>query len=180
MSRLRGRAVRNRQRALTYVEVLISLVILATAVAASVGAYGSFAGGSRAWGERSTAAELANRLMSQVFTLPYADPSVSDPCAMHTIGVDSGENAANRTTFDDLDDFNGWNVTPPRDTANAEQAEYTGYREQVTVAFDTSLATATGTSISAWGAKSIRVTVYKDDRALAELVTIRTCHDANR
>jgi len=160
---------RNHQRrALTLIEVVVSLVILAVAVTAGLQALGSFATGSRIWQERSTAIELANTLMAEIDALPFADPAGGS-----TIGVDSGESATDRSTFDDIDDYDGWDASPPKDKTNATMTGYDGYRQQVSVAFDNTLATFTGAALTANTFKKITVTISKDSRVLAQLTTIR-------
>lgn len=155
-------------RALTLVEVVLSMVILGIAISAGVQALGSFAAGSLAWRERNTAGELANALMAEIDSLPFCDPSGSN-----TIARESGESADDRSTFDDIDDYDGWDVSPPRDKTNAALTIYDGYRQQVAVAFDTSLATKTGVALTANTFKKITVTILKDDKVLSQLITIR-------
>jgi hypothetical protein len=133
-----------------------------------VQALGSYAAGSLAWQERSVASELANALMSEIDSLPYCDPSGANVIARET-----GESADDRSTFDDVDDYDGWDVSPPRDRTNTAMTAYDGYRQQVTVAFDTSLATNTGVALTAGTFKKITVTILKDDKPLAQLITIR-------
>jgi type II secretory pathway pseudopilin PulG len=161
---------RPRQlRALTLVEVVISLIILAVAITAGVQALGSFAAGGRAWQERSTAIELANTLMAEIDSLPFADSGGSI-----SIGLDSGEDPENRSTFDDIDDYNGWDASPPKDKTNAPMAACDGFRQQVTVSFENSLSAYTGVILTAGGFKKITVTISKDDKVLAQLTTIRS------
>ncbi len=47
--------------------------------------------------------ELASQLVAEINVLPFADPSGSTH-----IGLEAGEITGNRTTFDDIDDFNNW------------------------------------------------------------------------
>lgn len=161
-------ARQRRFRGLTLVEVVISLVILGVAVAAGVQALGNFAAGSRTWQERSTALELANTLLAEIDSLPFCDPG-----GTNNISLDSGETSDDRSTFDDIDDYNGWDACPPKDKTNAPMTDYAGYRQQVTVAFDTSLATHTGATLTANTYKKITVTISKNDKTLARLITIR-------
>jgi len=155
---------------MTLVEVTASLVILGVAVTAGVQALGSFAAGAKGWRERSTALELANALMAEINVLPFADPAGSS-----NIELEAGESDDDRTTFDDIDDYNGWDQTPPVDRTGAAMtaSTYKGFRQQVSVVFDNSLATHTGMSLTAGGFKKITVTISKDDKVLAKLVTVR-------
>src|SRR5262249_18715974 len=85
------------RRGLSYVEVVMSLMIISIAVASSLQAFGSYAVGRRAFEERAVAIELANQLMAEINRLPFSDPSGGN-----TIGIDSGESASDRSTFDDI------------------------------------------------------------------------------
>lgn len=164
----------RRRAGLTYVEVVVSLAILATAAAASLQALGSFALGNRLWVEKSTAMELANQLMAEINLLPFADPVSSTG-----LGIDAGEVATSRTTFDDIDDFNGWTEPQIRDRTGAPVSGYSGYSRQVTVELETTAAAQVQPALSNSVLKRITVVVCKDGKELAKLVVIRGAHHAN-
>ncbi len=46
---------------------------------------------------------LAEDLMAEILATSY-----SDPTGANTIGLDSGESASDRSTFDDVDDYDRW------------------------------------------------------------------------
>ncbi|MEP0843428.1 MAG: hypothetical protein HRF43_12060 [Phycisphaerae bacterium] len=159
---------------MSLVEVAVSMLIVGVGLTAGVQALGSFAAGSRAWQERSVAAHLAAQLMAEINALPFQEPGG----AAGTIGRESGETAL-RTTFDDIDDWDGWNQSPPVNSWGSPMSEYTGYCQQVSVTFDTSLATRTGLTFPAGAAKKITVTVLKDGKTLARVTTIRTLNNTD-
>ncbi|GMU24737.1 MAG: hypothetical protein AMXMBFR13_48090 [Phycisphaerae bacterium] len=163
-----------RRSGLTLAEVAVSLVILGVAMTAGVQSLGSFAVGARTWQERSTGMELANRLMAEINTLPFKESG-----GANTIGREAGENDDDRSTFDDVDDYDDWDVSPPRDTANTQMTGYDGYRQRVTVVFDESLGEEFGVTLTAGLVKKITVTVLKDGKELARLVTYRTDQQGN-
>ncbi|GMV98676.1 MAG: hypothetical protein AMXMBFR83_30240 [Phycisphaerae bacterium] len=159
---------------MSLVEVAVSMLIVGVGLTAGVQALGSFAAGSRAWQERSVAAHLAAQLMAEINALPFQEPGG----AAGTIGRESGETAL-RTTFDDVDDWDGWYQSPPVNSWGSPMSEYTGYCQQVSVTFDTSLATRTGLTFPAGAAKKITVTVLKDGKTLARVTTIRTLNNTD-
>jgi type II secretory pathway pseudopilin PulG len=167
---------RTPSRGLTYIEVVVSLAILSTAMVAGLQTYGQFALGCRTWEERSKAAQLANRLMGEIMLLAYADPTTPNPLAAHTLGPE--ESANDSSVFNDVDDYHGWNASPPRGRDNVAITGYDGYRQRVSVEFDTSFKTATGLPISDYTVKKITVTIFKGDREMAKLVAIRAATDA--
>lgn len=164
------RARANIRAGLTLAEVAISLVVLAVALTAGVQALGSFAVGARVWQDRSVAMELAHRLICEVSALPYRDPNGGSV----QIGRETGEVTGSRTTYDDVDDYDGWDASPPQDAAGTAMTQYAGYRQQVSVAYDTSLSTYTGQAFGNSTFKQITVIISGNGRALARLVTIRT------
>lgn len=164
--------VTSRRRALTYFEVVVSLAILATASAASLQALGSFALGSRLWRERATAQELASQLQEEIETLPWADPAGGA-----TIGIEVGEASGNRTTFDDIDDFDGWTEPSIQDRAGASLPGYGGYSRSVTVAYANDISSATTPALPTNTFKKITVTVWKNGKQLARLTAIRGAHN---
>lgn len=168
------RVARAHARAFTLAEVVVCLLIVGVAITAGLQSLGSFAIGSRAWRERSIATVLANQLMAEINALPYADPSGAS-----VIGRDAGETTGTRTTYDDIDDYDGWNESPPKDASGNVMTQYSGYRQQVSVVYDTSLATKTGLTIAGGTSKKITVTVSKDNKILAKLTTIRTQNKAS-
>lgn len=156
------------RRGLTLAETMVSLVVLAVAVTAGVQSLGSFAAGARTWQERSVALELAAQLMSEINALPFHDPSGNT-----SIGRDAGETTGDRTTYDDIDDYDGWDESPPKDASGNAMSQYASYRRQVSVVFDNSLATQTGLTFPAGSFKKITVTILKDNKVLAQLVSVR-------
>ncbi len=161
------------RQALSYIEVVVSMAIIATSIAASLRAFGSYAAGRRVFEERAVAIELANQLMAEINQLPFAEAGST------TIGLDAGELASSRSTFDDIDDYHNWDVSPPRDRANTTLTQFNGYRSTVSVAFDSSIPSPPGGTWTAGTFKKITVRIYKDSRLLTELVTIRSKNDAS-
>jgi len=167
--------MRRPYRGITYVEVLVSAVILGAAVAGGLQALGHFAHGSASWEARSIANELAADLMAQIDALPFEDPSGSAG-----IGVESGEVSGDRSTFDDVDDFHGWTASPPRNRANQELTAYGDFRTAVEVAYDDTVISPLGVTVPAGSIKRITVTVCRRRGAewqpLQTLTLLRTRH----
>ena len=51
---------------------------------------------------------IAQELVEEILTRRFDELSAQSGGNWSVIGIDSGENAADMTTFDDIDDFNGW------------------------------------------------------------------------
>jgi len=51
------------------------------------------------------------------------------------LGADSGETATDKTTFDDIDDFNGYSESPPKDPVGNSISGFGTYTRSVSVAY---------------------------------------------
>lgn len=111
---------------------------------------------------------LGQDLLSEIMQQPYADPT----SGTGSFGLEAGEAGASRALYDDVDDYNGWDRSPPayRDGTNFTWA--TGYRRAVSVAWvhPTSLATQGSETL----VKRIVVTVSRQERAVATLTALRS------
>lgn len=95
---------RIRNDGLTLVECLIASTILAASVIAICQAVvaGQMANRHALHNQRAVA--LAEALAEEVISLPYTEPD-----GVQTPGPDDGESAGNRGTFDNADDYHGFN-----------------------------------------------------------------------
>jgi hypothetical protein len=122
-------------------------------------------------GNRAIAAGLADELMSEILQAAYKDPSGSAG-----IGVDSGEQAGPRSAFDDVDDYDGWNQSPPQFRDGTTVPDRDDWRHRVEVS-RVQPSDPTQTAGSDQGAKRIRVIVEYRNQVLAEQVAVRTDTD---
>lgn len=102
--------IRHRTRGFTLVEAAVSTVIVGTMVAAAVSVVGTAARGTSSERAIRQGQTLARAMMAEVLSTAYADPDGGT-----AFGLDSGESHANRTTLDDVDDFNGLSESWPTD-----------------------------------------------------------------
>jgi MSHA pilin protein MshD len=95
-----GRNLRSAARGLTLLECVLAMVILPLAVTAIT--YAVVAGQQQS-GEalrRARAARLAEAMMEEILSRPYADPQGSS-----ALGPEAGEST--RLLYDNIDDFHG-------------------------------------------------------------------------
>jgi MSHA pilin protein MshD len=158
---------------LTLLEVVVSTMIAGFMVVASLNSLGAATRTSTSTGNRAIAAGLADDLMSEILPLPYTDPNGTT-----TFGPDGGESAGPRSVFDDVDDFNGWNQSPPKNRDGTTIPDRTNWRHRVDVVrvtpTDPTVATSGSTDA---GAKRIRVAIEYRGVVLAEQFAIRTDAD---
>ncbi len=110
-------------------EVAVSTLLVGLLL---VGALRSVGSVWRTWQEaaaRTQRMNLAREMMAEVLDQPYYDPDGVDVA----FGLDSGESSANRSTFDDSDDFDGWTASPPEDRTGTDHPNLTGWTRSVVV-----------------------------------------------
>jgi hypothetical protein len=154
-----------RRRAFSYVEALISTIILGTAIATGMSLYGSYAQGALMDAERSDALQLCSDLLVEILAKEFEEPAA----AAGSFGPGPGETS--RLTFNDVDDYDGWSEGPPRtpkgDIIGDERLRDCERKVQVYNVLETDLAVRRTNGSTA--AKAIRVYVVKNKKVLAEL-----------
>jgi type II secretory pathway pseudopilin PulG len=98
----------DRQSGFSYLEVLLAGAIIGTALTALGVLMGTLAHGQQSIAFQSQARTLAHSLLQEVLTRDYAD--ADNPGHW---GLESGEIAGDRSTYDDVDDFDGFAEKPP-------------------------------------------------------------------
>lgn len=159
------------------VEVAITLLVLTLAVVALVPVFVVNLRGNKRTEQTQAAAFLASQLLEEVRlrrwdeTTPVPAAYTDAPSA--TLGVDGGETASDKRTFDDIDDFNGWQETTIMDPVMRPIAGFPDYTRSVAVGYVTPELVATG---AASAHKQITVCVQIPGRNPACLNTIVANH----
>ena len=162
---------RPTRSALSLIEVVASTMIVGMMAVATLNALGAATRSSATIGNRAIAAGLADELMSEIVQQPYSDPD-----GTNLFGRESGESASPRSAFDDLDDFNTWNVSPPQYRDGTTIPNRTNWRQRVEITRVTP-SNPTLISGSEQGAKRIRVIIEFQNQVLADQSSIRTNTD---
>jgi prepilin-type N-terminal cleavage/methylation domain-containing protein len=160
------------QRGLTLIEVVASTMIVSLMAVAALNALAAATKSSNSIGNRAVAAGLADELMSEIMMQSYSDPDGSP-----VFGHESGESTSVRSAFDDVDDYDGWNASPPqyRDGTVIPDRS-TDWRQRVAVTYVTPT-NPTQTSATDQGAKRIHVTIEYQGVVLADQYAVRTNTD---
>ena len=163
----------------TLIEILLSLAILVLAVPilASVFPWGMRQPAEAR--ERSQAVFLAQELMEEVCTRKWDENALptGKKNSPSTLGRDGGEVEDDRSTFDDIDDFDGFDEDPMHDAVGTTLDAFPGFWSEVQVNYvgsdkaaldlDTFLGSGAGTDF-----KRIDVTVGWSDGEVT-LTTVR-------
>jgi MSHA pilin protein MshD len=164
---------RASRRALTLFEVVASTMIVGMMAVAALNALGAATKSADSIGNRAVALGLADELMSEIVQAAYNDPNQTP-----ILGRESGEAATPRSGFDDVDDYTGWNQSPPQYRDGTIIPDRTNWRQKVTIAYvqpgNPTLATPGNAD---QGAKRINVTIEFNGKVLAEQYAIRSNTD---
>ncbi|MGB7346807.1 MAG: hypothetical protein WBD20_21475 [Pirellulaceae bacterium] len=98
----------NKRTGLTLIEVTISLILVSTILLVSITASANLMRNSNHANTASQAHELAGLLLDEISSQAFADSEANS-----IYGIEPDEDAANRMTFDDADDYDQYEQTPP-------------------------------------------------------------------
>lgn len=119
-------------------------------------------------GDRLLATALADDLLDEIASRPYADPTTESS----TIGFEPDEDYKVRKDFDDVDDFHGWTGSGEDDNGDTLGLG-PGWQRSVSVGF--ALATnPSAAALAPTGVKRVTVTVRRGGVLLAERSILRT------
>lgn len=158
---------------LTLIEVVASTLIVGVMAVATLNALGAATKSANSIGNRAVALGLADELMAEILQAAYSDPDTTP-----TFGPEGAESAGPRSAFDDVDDYNGWNKSPPQYADGTTIPDRADWRQRVQVAYvqpaNPTLATPGNTD---QGAKRIKVTIEYKGAVLAEQYAVCTNTD---
>jgi Tfp pilus assembly protein PilV len=164
----------RRRLALSMVEVAISILIVGTVLVAALNAVGATVASRQKLLWQVQGQQLARALLSEILPLPYQDPSQDPNVPTLVLGCEADETATDRATFDDVDDYNGYQQTPPQALDESALTNEPTWSWSVIVEWVDPLSPG-GTAVSAEShAKRITVTVTRDKMPVATLVGLRT------
>ena len=176
---VKTRKVRVRRAGFTLVEAAISIVLVSVLLVAALNTVAAAKLGQQKTAERGQAHLLAQELMSEIMRQDYADPEeigkidLRDPeLTTAAIGLDSGESSTNRLDFDDVDDYAGWNASPPQNKDGPLIPNLAGWRRLVTVE-RRRLADSRQFTSNEEGLKHITVRVERDGAPIAQLEALK-------
>ena len=154
----------NARRGLTLIEVVVSLLVVSVMIGAGLGASSRAVKTRFAADERAHAQLLAGTLLSEVLSKHYRE-------SPDALGPDAGESLADRATFDDVDDFNGYSQSPPA-TPSGDPLAPAGWTWSAEVEWVTPATLAS--SRDETGAKRVRVSVVRAGREVGAAVGFKS------
>ncbi len=119
--------VSRRQDGFSFVEILISIILVGLSITALVFASNSFTMSNGAGADLSTAEFLIEQIRELTTLLPVVDPETTTT----QFGAETGETTL--ATYDDVDDFNAATFSPPIDASRTQLTTLTAFSQSVTV-----------------------------------------------
>lgn len=117
------------ERGFTLIDLILVIIIVAIAIPPMLTLFIQMVSGSTFGVTVSRANALASTLREEIQSKKW-DESAPPPSLI--LGPETGES---RATYDDVDDFDGLDESPPRDSQGAILVGFTGFRQQVSVCY---------------------------------------------
>ncbi len=121
------RTPEQQRSGVTLIEIMISLILVSTVLLVSLTASANLLRNSAVQRAAADAEGLANQILDEISALDFRDRE--DP----VFGLESTENAADRTTYDDVDDYHGYVASPPSHRDGTPIEGYTGWSFSVSI-----------------------------------------------
>jgi len=159
------------RRGFSMVEAVICIGLVGVALVAAMRTVGASARAQAITTRQAAGHMLAQELMAEILAQEYDEPD-----GFTLLLTDIGDVASDRTTYDDVDDFDRWSASPPQTRDQIDLTDYTGWTREVDVDM-VSAADLDGDPllvIGDTGVKRIVVRVYAGDLLAAELRAVKT------
>jgi prepilin-type N-terminal cleavage/methylation domain-containing protein len=160
------------RRGLSLLEVMISTVLVGVCLVAALRALGMTLFTQTGMTDDAVAACLAEDLLYEVLQKHYSDPSGDS-----ALQVDGDEAAEQKSSFDDVDDYHGWQENPPQDESGQAIPGFDDWTRSVRVEL-VEPADPTKVSASDQGLKRITVEVVKGGKIRATRSGLRANYDS--
>lgn len=157
----------RRRRAISLAECVIAVALVGLMLTTALNSSTASRNAMNNAADVQRATLLANDLLDEILRCAYEDETGGG-----SLGVNSGENATQRWTFDDVDDYHGWTSTPPRRRDGTSMTQYAGWTRAVIVQWVSAGAPNIGL-VSESGVKRITVSVSRNGLLLAEVRALR-------
>ncbi len=128
-----------KNRAFTYIEVLISVMILGFVLIPLLSQFYTGFQGNVIAELVTQSIDLADELMEEIKSRRFDENNFPDePVSPGALGVvDSGESSNDRRTFDDVDDYHNWQQSPPQAIDGSELPNFSEFGRTVFVEYVT-------------------------------------------
>lgn len=127
------------ERGYILMEAVVTTLILSLSIVALMPLFAMSIKGNRRSEKILVASHLAQELMEEIKLRKWDEASLTQRpgplLSPSPLGPDQGEDKADKKTFNDVDDFDGWTEDPPSDPVMRPLSEFKDYRRSVVVGF---------------------------------------------
>ena len=155
------------------IEVVVSTLITGILLVVSLQTLGAALRASQSTSRQGQATLLAGDLMAEILGTGYVESDDDGDDA--TFGPESDELDGTRVGFDDVDDYDGWNASPPQTKAGKPFDYRASWQREVTVTHvDPNDPSQPLSDADDQGIKLITVSISYQDKLLVELQAVQT------
>jgi MSHA pilin protein MshD len=158
----------RHNKGFTLIEAIMSILIVGVMYVAALQTLGASRVGQATIADQRRGYELAQQLLAEIVSQPYADPVTGAT----TFGPEAGEATGNRSQFDDVDDYNGWSEQPPKLKDGTAISNLSDWTRRVTVAWVDPSNLDTN-RLNESGIKRITVTISRGLKPIATLNALK-------
>lgn len=158
------------RRAITLAETVISTLLIGFVLVSTLSIVGPLVRSNTVHANKLVAANLANELSEEIATKLFIDPAVD---SVDAIGFDADDSTFLRANYDDIDDFDKWESTPPKHSLGGSYTRMSRWTRSVRVVH-AQLSDPSKDSVTNTGLKRVTVTVAKDGTVLASISTLHS------
>jgi len=146
------------------------MLIVAIMAVAALRTVGSSAVARQIQASQRRGPALARQLMAEILPNHYSEPDEAPQ-----FGRETGESSSSRSSYDDVDDYNGWSSSPPATNDGAAMSDLSGWARSVIVQYvdPNNLTSVVG---SDQGVKRITVTVTDPGNRQSVLTALRSSY----
>lgn len=120
-------------------EAVVTFLILSVAIVALIPLFSMAIKSNRKSEQTLVAVHLAQELMEEIKLRKWDQGTPSRMpgliAAPGRLGVEAFEDKADKATFDDIDDFDGWTEDPPKDPIMRPLSDFNGYQRTAAVKY---------------------------------------------
>ena len=150
----------------SYVEVLLSSVIISIILVSGLRLFGNLGRSQQVLLDQSSADFLALQMVEEIKQQFYEDSNGSP-----VFGREPYESAADRSDFDDVDDYHNFSACPPQRRDGDVLKQYNKFTRTVSVRYVTA-DDLTQTAVSDEGFKEVTIAVSRSDQILAQQIYV--------
>ena len=150
----------------SYVEVLLSSVIISIILVSGIRLFGNLGRSNQVLLDQSSVDFLALQIIEEIKQQFYRDPDGSP-----VFGREPNESAVDRSDFDDVDDYHNFSDNPPKRRNGDALTQYAEFTRQVTVRY-VQADDFTQAAVGDEGFKELTITVSRSGHILAQQIYV--------